>query len=227
MSKQTKAALVIFDLDFTLTKRGSWGRFVLQIVGLRFHKWVPLLLQAGWAQFQYKCGKAERITVKQAMMRNSMVGKSYEEMRAQARRFVQKEVRTGLRAGARRALKVHKRNRDEIMIASAAVDILVSEFAEALGIEHFVATEMGWTESGYLSFQFASQNCYGEQKLRRIVNYLQDKPHLRPEKGNIIVYSDSYSDLPMFEWADIKIAVNPDRTLRRLAKNQDICIVHW
>ncbi|MDG2361939.1 MAG: hypothetical protein P8L81_06225 [Hellea sp.] len=42
--------IIIFDLDYTLTKKGTWGRFVLHTVKYKPWIWLPLILSAGFAQ---------------------------------------------------------------------------------------------------------------------------------------------------------------------------------
>ncbi len=59
--------IIIFDLDYTLTKKGTWGRFVLYTVKYKPWIWLPLILSAGFAQWRYKAGYTPRISVKQSM----------------------------------------------------------------------------------------------------------------------------------------------------------------
>lgn len=214
---ETGQGLAIFDLDYTLTTRGTWGRFVWRLVRFRPHIWLPLLISAGWTQWRYKQGKIPRIAVKMAMMRWSMVGKPKTVIQAHAKAFAENEVKTGLRPGAIAALAAHRENGDHMMIASAAVDIVVAEIAKNLDIDHYVATDMAWTEEGVLSAEFASKNCYGAEKLRRIEAYLAVNPFLKQKHTFITIYSDSYSDLDSLNYADVGVAVNPDKRLRAAA----------
>ena len=115
--------LVIFDLDYTLTKRGTWGRFVWMNIKTRPHIWLPLLFSTILMQWRYKRGQIPRVRVKQAMMRWSMVGKSRKNLDIMAERFAEKEIKSGLRPGALQALERHRAQGDNLMIASAAVDL--------------------------------------------------------------------------------------------------------
>ena len=150
--------IAIFDLDYTLTKRGTWGRFVWSIVRRKPWLWVPLLAAAGWMQLLYKIGKSPRIRVKQAMMRWSMVGMGQDELLQYAESFVAREVTHGLRPGGIEAVKRHKAQGDILIIISAAVDIIVKPVAEKLGFNHWLATNMKW-EDGRLASEFAERNC--------------------------------------------------------------------
>ena len=124
------------------------------------------------------------------------------------------------------ALKAHEQVGDTIIIASAAVDVVVAPIAKRLGIQHFVATDMDW-EDGRLMPEFASENCYGEEKLRRLEAYLAENPSLKQNHTKITMYSDSHSDLDVLLWADVGVAVDPSKRLKMLAKQHELQVVNW
>jgi len=218
--------LVIFDLDYTLTKQGTWGRFVIKAVKNRPHIWLPLLASAAIMQWRYKRGHVERIRVKQKMMKWAFPNWPKDRVEELAKDFARKELQMGLRPGAIRALKKHRERGDTLMIASAAVDVIVKPIAEGLDIQHWVATDMKWKE-GYLQNEFASSNCYGEEKLNRVKRYLDENPLLKQTHTNITMYSDSYSDLAIMQFVDVGVAVNPDKRLVSLSKKHNFEIVDW
>lgn len=221
------SGIAIFDLDYTLTKRGTWGRFVWMNIKTRPHIWLPLLISAGWTQFRYKRGHLPRIRVKMAMMRWAMVGQRRSKLENLAEKFADREVRSGLRPGAILALKNHKMAGDLVIIASAAVDLVVAPIAEKLGINYYVATDMAWDEDGRLKAEFASENCYGDEKLRRLEALFADNPELKQNHTIITSYSDSYSDLAMLRFYDIGVSVNPDRRLASEASGLGLGIENW
>ncbi len=218
--------IAIFDLDYTLTKRGTWGRFVFQNVKWQPWLWGPLLVSAAWHQWLYKQGRIARIEVKQAMIRWSMAGKTRANMLRLAENFAQNEVPNKLRPGAIRALNAHKDAGDIIIIASAAVDIIVEAIARRLDIKHWVATNMKW-ENDRLLADFSSKNCYGIEKLNRTGPLLDENTGLKQSDTIITFYSDSHSDIEMFTFCDIGIAVNPNPRLRHAAPDLGIEIVDW
>jgi len=219
--------LAIFDLDYTLTKSGTWGRFVWQVIKGRPWLWLPFLTAAVRAQMRYKKGLIPRVQVKETMIKWCMVGKSLEEMLAHAARFAEKDVRTGMRPGAIRALEAHKTAGDEIIIISAAADIIVAEIAKRLDVKYFLASEMGWDNQGRLKIEFASPNCYGEEKCVRYDAFLDAHPELAGKITETVMYSDSHSDLPLMLKCDEAVAVHPSRKLRELANQYNFTIVDW
>lgn len=225
--KEPVLNIAIFDLDYTLTQRGTWGRFVVQCVKGRPWVWLPVLVQAGLAQLKYKQGKAERVTVKQAMIRAGMAGFSKEKLQDIARKFAQNEVSNGLRPGGIRALDAHRQAGDVILIVSAAADIIVKEIADLLDIEHWIATDMGWDEQARLIPEFESPNCYGAEKVRRVQSLFTENALFHGRCKFITMYSDSYSDLEILTFADVGVAVNPDSRLRAYALERDMRLEDW
>lgn len=224
------ADLALFDLDYTLTRKGTWGRFIAASMKGRGVAILPLALHAAWAQLRYKLGHIPRIRVKQAMMSHAIVGWPDQQLLALAEEFARAEVPDKLDARVLAALKAHQAAGDVVIIASAAVDILVAPIARHLNVEHFVATDMAWTEGSNrsadgdvektLAPHFSSPNCYGTEKLARIQNLLESlrqTGQIDKDFGHITAYSDSRADAPMLEMADRAIIVRPKAKTRRYA----------
>lgn len=222
MSKRNIVA--IFDLDYTLTKRGTWGRFVWSTVKFRPHLWLPLLISTLSFQISYKRGKIARGAVKKNMMRWSMQSLPREKLEKLAEEFAENEVTNGLRPGGVAALDHHWEQGHHLVIASAAVDILVRPISKKLGIVDFVSTELAWDEKGKLQDEFASPNCYGEAKLDRVKALLLNKKE-QPEL--IYFYSDSRADLPVLDFADIPVVVDPNEKTRIMAEERQMPIQSW
>lgn len=220
------ANIAIFDLDYTLTKRGTWGRFVIKTVKFKPWLWLPLAISAGVTQWRYKQGQLPRIRVKQAMMRWSMVGKARPYMESLAADFAETEVANGLRPGALEALEHHRKNGDVIIIASAAVDLIVRPIAERLNIQYWVATEMKW-QDGKLASNFASKNCYGPEKLERVKQLFAQNSLMKRNHTIITMYSDSYSDIDILRFCDKGVAVNADRKLIKASKLEGFDVIDW
>ncbi len=220
------ANIAIFDLDYTLTKRGTWGRFVIKTVKFKPWLWLPLAISAGITQWRYKKGHLPRIRVKQAMMRWSMVGKSRSEMERLAAQFAENEIANGLRPGAVQMLEQHRANGDIIIIASAAVDLIVKPISERLNVEHWVATDMKW-DDGKLAPDFASKNCYGPEKLERVKQLFEQNAYLKQNNTIITMYSDSYSDIDILRFCDKGVAVNADRKLIKASREEGFEVVDW
>ena len=216
----------VFDLDETITTRGTWGRFVSRSVKGKPWKFFGLWARAGVGQVFYKTGATERISVKRGMLRWSLAGQSRENLERLASDFADEEYRTGLRRGAIRQIESHRAAGDRIIIASAGADLVVEAIAERLGIKHVVSTKLAWSD-GVCARHFGSDNCYGEGKLVRLKKCLETFDDFQRETAHITVYSDSYSDLPVFNYADRGVSVNGGKKLLKAAEVYGFETVNW
>lgn len=219
--------IVIFDLDETLTRKGTWGRFVFST--LRGHPFKKARLALGMAfnQIVYKLGMKPREFVKERMMRQTLSGRCKQELRQLAENFARAEADSGLRPQAQSIIEHHRSKGDRLMIASAAVDLIVEPMAKFLDIDEYVCTAMAYTSQGVLDVKLGGQNCYGCGKLEMVKAYLDQCPQYQRGERHITVYSDSCSDLDILAWADRGVAVHPTRKLANCAKEYDLEIQYW
>lgn len=220
----------VFDLDETITTRGTWGRFVSQSVKGKPHKLLGLWVRAGIGQVLYKFGPKERISVKRAMLRWSLSGQSRAKLQDLADRFADEEVRSGLRPGAIRQIEAHRAAGDHILIASAGADLVVEAIAKRLGIETVISTKLAWNGEGERQIcarHFGSENCYGPGKLVRLRKCLETFPDFQREAAHITLYTDSNSDLPVLKYADKGVSVNGDSKLLKAADVYGFETVNW
>ena len=227
ISFEGKPNLAVFDLDYTLTKRGTWGRFVWDWVKFRPHIWLPLLFSAGCVQLQYLLGLRPRVDVKRAMMFWAMSGASEEELVRRGQLFAQKEVEKGLRPEAMGAVKRHREQGDILIMLSAAVDVVAKPIGELIGFDHVISTEMAFDSCKKLKSDFNTPNCYGDEKANRFKELIDNNPSLKQNHTHVTFYSDSYSDLAMFDLANICVAVHPDKKLSRYASDRGWRIRNW
>jgi len=216
--------IAIFDLDYTLTKRGTWGRFVWESVRDKPIYWFPLFLSTLSFQLRYKLGKIPRGAVKKTMMRWSLMKSKRPKLEALANEFADKEVSFRLRPGGIAALEYHKKQGHEILIASAAVDLVVRPIAQRLGVTHFVSTQVNWSKDDELEKEFSSPNCYGEEKLICVKQWLNTYSETRPF---IYFYTDSKADLPVLEFSDIPVVVDPKNKFKKIAECKGFSIQSW
>jgi HAD superfamily hydrolase (TIGR01490 family) len=225
--QQAKQGIAIFDLDETLTKKGTWGRFVLASIKRKPHKWLPFFASSLFSQAKYMLGKGPREHVKESMMRWTLSGRSHTDLMAMAEIFAQNEIENGLRDQARLVLQRHKDAGDRIIIATAAVDLIIEPIARRLGVDEVVCTKMAYHEDGTLAQKLGGENCYGAGKLKLVKEYLDGDPKYRRDHAHITMYSDSRSDLDILRWADVGIAVNPSPRLTKCAPEYGFAVQDW
>lgn len=210
-----------FDMDRTLTRSGTWSRYMFSVNKTRplFYLRLPLLAVHAIA---YKLGFQSRQSVKEQGLK-TLRWADRKELEHAANRFADREIQQGLRRRARAVLDKHRLAGDRLVMATAAVDLVARPIAEKLGIEIVICTELEWSEQGRLTGQLKGPNCYGAAKLDRIRAVASEHQFQSPTTG----YSDHVSDRPFLEWVDHGVAVNPSRGLARIADNAGFRIEDW
>ena len=92
------------------------------------------------------------------------------------------------------------RKKDDDIIASASYELWISEFARRLGLRFVVATR---TDS---EGNIVGKNCKRHEKVKRIK---EAYPNLKVNAA----YSDSKSDLPMLEMAELAFIVEGNKII--------------
>ena len=77
-----------------------------------------------------------------------------------------------------------------------------------------------------LTPRIAGADCYGADKRRMLEQWLAGQEIDRADV-HIRFFSDDLSDLPTFEWADEAVAVNPSRSLLKLALRRGWTVYDW
>ena len=217
--------LSIFDLDRTLTRRGTWTPFLLY-AARRHAPWrlvlapVVLVLMLG-----YKAGLISRKSLKERMQA-VMLGRRVSRARIAkiADSYADHCLRTGVYAegiALMRAEQVAGRN---VIIASAAFSFYLAAISERLGVAH-VGTRSHWNGDDLLA-RIEGENCYGPNKLRMIEAFMAECAFDRAST-HVRFYSDDLSDLPTFDWADEAVVVNPSARLARHAAGTGWPLLDW
>lgn len=214
-------ATAIFDLDRTVTRLGTWTRFVFFANGLRpgFLVRLPIWLWHGVAGV---LGLADGLAYKRYSL-TLLAALPLREVEARAEAFVAQEVARGLRPGALDAIRHHKAQGDRVILATACLDVLAAPFGRHLSLDDVVSTQLAAPEGGHLVPTMIGANCDGPEKLRRVRALDHAQPFARP----VHAYSDHISDLGLLEWADRGFAVNPSRKLRLAVRHSRVRVVDF
>jgi HAD superfamily hydrolase (TIGR01490 family) len=118
-------------------------------------------------------------------------------------------------AEARRLLEAHRRAGRDVIIVSTAGQEMVGPIAAMLGASGVIATRMRLADGCYTGdVEFYA---YGAAKAGRIRELAAERGY---DLADCFAYSDSATDLPMLEVVGHPHAVNPDRELRRVARER-------
>lgn len=112
----------------------------------------------------------------------------------------------------------HRQNGDQLVLVSAAISPLVRFLGAQVGVGQYIDTELA-VVAGRFSGEISGPAVYGSHKKEAVRQFLRERGGA---PAPITCYADHYSDLPLLEAADLAVAVNPDRRLRRVAR-----LRHW
>ncbi len=113
-------------------------------------------------------------------------------------------------------IEEHKAAGREVVIVSSSGEEVVSPIGELVGADRVIATRMV-VEDGRYTGEVAFY-AYGPAKAEAIREVADAAGY---DLADCYAYSDSYTDLPMLEAVGHPTAVNPDRALRRAARERD------
>lgn len=203
--------LALFDLDHTLIPFDSgmaWTRHLIALGALDADA-EPRYL--AFCQ-QYVDG-----TLDIHAMHRALLAPLREVEPAQLRQWREGFARTlaGRFSPAMRArVAEHRAQGDLCAIVTATERLIAEPFAQALALEHLVATEAE-TIDGRPSGEIAGLPCYREHKVAHVDAWLRriGAPPLAAF-GQSFFYSDSISDLALLQRVTHPVAVRPDARLR-------------
>ena len=216
----------IFDLDRTLTRQPTYTA-LLAYISWRVAPWrllmAPLVILA---MLGYLCKFYSRKRVKeieQWLLLGSGLKQSVID--CEVEHFADRLASNGFFDEGRATIARESAAGHRVILATAANGFYAHALAKRLGIEDVVATPSLWKD-GLLKSKIDGTNCYGLAKREMVERHLNAKG-LKRENLHIRFYSDHISDLPMFNWADEPIAVNPSIKLFKYALALDWRIKFW
>jgi HAD superfamily hydrolase (TIGR01490 family) len=209
-------AAAFFDLDRTLLRRSS----VLALAGSFQERGVisrwQLAKSALWQLLFVMRGasaEAVRAAAEDGMM--LLKGFTVEEMRSLVGDAMEPVLRPLVYAEPLELVQQHRERGECVYIVSATLQEIVEHIAEDLGFDGAVGSTCEIVGGTYTGESLRAAHGAGKADAVR---------ELAAAKGfdlaECTAYSDSHTDLPFLETVGHPIAVNPDRALRRIARDR-------
>jgi HAD superfamily hydrolase (TIGR01490 family) len=205
-----------FDLDKTIIARSSTLAFSkhFQAGGLITR---AAMIRSAYTQFVYVVGGADHDQMEK--MRKSLsemvTGWDVATVKEIVADTLHNVVDPLVYEEAVQLIEQHHAQGHDVIIVSASGTELVEPIGAMLGADHVVATQMK-IEDGRYTGEIALY-AYREEKARA-VQELAERFGYDLEQS--YAYSDSVTDLPMLEEVGHAFAVNPDKDLRKAAKER-------
>jgi phosphatidylglycerophosphatase C len=186
---------VAFDFDGTITVRDSFTAFLKWRAGAL--RYAMGLVRLGPAALAY-LGHRDRGVIKAAAVKEFLSGLTLPELEADAEAFADEVAPSLLRPDALATWRKWRAEGARLVIVSASPSFVVRPFADRLGADRLIATELAFDRRGRVAGAFATPNCRGPEKIVRLKEAFGDGLVLKA------AYGDTSGDREMLEMAEIK-----------------------
>jgi phosphatidylglycerophosphatase C len=186
-----------FDFDGTLTRRDTLLPYLQR--GLGWPSFVrALLLSSPWlAAFALRLMSNHR--AKARLLKVALGGRSEEDIARWTADFVHHYLPAQWQPEMLARLSRHRQLGHCCVIVSASPGIYLHEVGRVLGVDAVLCTELG-TRDGALTGELATPNCHGQEKVRRLQEWLAG---CGPPRALVLhAYGDSSGDVPLLNLAD-------------------------
>lgn len=198
-----KKKVYLFDFDGTLTCADTLLEFIRYACGRRrffigFALFCPLLVLMKLHLYPNYCAK-------QRLFAWYFKGMSIDNFDLVCRRFAHHNQRL-MRHKALDKLREIFHNNETLCVVSASIDNWVRPFFDNISKAsrsdfRVIGTEMEVDTDGVLTGRFRTHNCYGAEKVRRV---LEAMPQLKSNRDDfwVVACGDSRGDKELLEFAD-------------------------
>ena len=186
--------VVVFDFDGTLTTKDSYLEFVKYACGF-WHLVGGLLLFSPLLLLMlchlYPHGKA-----KEKVFSYFFKGWTYREFQNMGMAFAEK-VEAFERASTVEILQKEVKAGSAVYVVSASVEEWIRPWCQKRQVTQAIGTKAEVDEAGMLTGRFATPNCFGQEKVNRLLGMEPDRKAYQLE-----AYGDSRGDKEMIAFAD-------------------------
>jgi HAD superfamily hydrolase (TIGR01490 family) len=205
-----------FDLDKTIISRSSTLAFVPSFYRHGLISRVQAV-RGAFAQLIFRVGGADHDKMERIKEQVTKLccGWSADRVTEIVTAHLTETILPIVYAEARRLLDTHLAAGRDVIIVSTAGQEMVGPIGAMLGASGIIATRMRLANGRYTGE--VDFYAYGEAKASRIRELAAERNY---DLADCFAYSDSVTDLPMLEAVGHPHAVNPDRELRRVARER-------
>lgn len=212
--------LALFDLDHTLLNLDSdhaWGEFLIsqQLVDASSHR-------ARNDQFyeDYKAGTLDAVAYNEFVF-EFLAQHDLARLAELHQQFMQQVITPSLRPSGQAAIAQHQAAGHEIVIITATNAFVTAPIAAAFGVAQLIASQPELRD-GHYTGKLVGEPCFQAGKLHHLQRWLAGR-----EVTESWGYSDSFNDLPLLNFVDHPVAINPDTRLHAHALAQHWPIEDW
>lgn len=215
---QDTGAAAFFDVDNTLIQGAS---IVVFAVGLARRKYFNLreIAPVAWKQLKFRItGNENRGDMAEGRQQalEFIKGRSVAELNSLCEEIVDSSMAEKIWPGTQELAEMHLAAGQQVWLVSATPVQLAQVLARRLGFTGALGT-VAEVKDGYFTGRLVGDILHGPGK-EHAVAALAAVENLDLERCT--AYSDSINDLPMLSMVGTAVAINPDRKLRKAARDR-------
>jgi phosphatidylglycerophosphatase C len=158
-------------------------------------------------------GRAERDTVKDALLVHLLAGWDAEEVRVAGVDYAGFLIRADrLRPDSLTRLQAHQAAGHRVVLVSASPDAYLTPLGQHLGIDAVLCTGLEQDGNGRLTGHLAGRNCRGPEKVARLRAWLAGNAAM----PYLYAYGDSAGDRELLAMADVATLLRPRQPMTGL-----------
>jgi HAD superfamily hydrolase (TIGR01490 family) len=191
----SSSAVAAFDLDGTLTDGGSVFKWLRHIAGNRLVYSAASRRVYGLAWAALRSGEtADR--VKESLFYATLAGRSLDDVREASTQFGRQHLAAHIRPDTKARLEWHLEQGHRVVIVSASPELYVDAISVTLGAHGAIGTRLASDPLGRLTGGYLGRNCRGEEKIRRLLEWVGT------DEVEIYAYGNSRGDRRLLAAAD-------------------------
>ncbi|MBU3074206.1 HAD-IB family hydrolase [Clostridium estertheticum] len=203
-----KEKLAIFDVDYTITKRETLVEFYIFMLK-KNPKYIKYLPKSIFSSLFYVFKIYDASKTKKTFIR-FIDGIEENDMKKIVKEFYEKRLSKILYKDAIDTIKKMKKQGYKIYLISASAEFYLSELYNIKEVDKVIGTRF-IKEHGLHRNQILGENCKGEEKVKRLKEVLL-KENIEVDFENSCMFSDSLSDLPLFNLVGHPYLINYKKT---------------
>lgn len=219
--------LAIYDMDRTITRRGTYTPFLIH-AARKLTPWRLLLAPAiPLVMLAYALKLIDRARLKetnQGLLLGPHVAP--DELAPIVAGFAEHTLRTNVYEKALIRIAADRAAGHRLVLATASYKLYAQAIADRLGFDDVIATGSLIGLDKRIHAKIDGENAYGPAKLRMIQAWMAgqgiDRASVR-----VRFYSDHVSDWPALEWADEPFATTPSPRLKAMAARRGWPVLDW
>lgn len=208
-------ATVLYDLDHTLIGCDSdyeWGQFLAdsgEIEGDAYRARNQTFYE------DYHNGTLDPIAYLEFVL--APLGQiENQRLHALRTQFLENRVRPSLRPQAEQLIAEHRQRGLRQIVVTSTNAFIAEPIVQILGIPTLIAPQPEM-QAGRYTGKLLDSSCFAADKPKRVLAWAEQEG---VRLGETWGYSDSSNDLPLLEFVDHPVAVDPDPALRAHAQEQ-------